>query len=322
MISQVSYSGPTKAERPTKYNNKVPVSVRKTRVFSEATAAPTGSVEKGALDPNRQCPLHNKLHALRKCRTFRSKPVEERRTYLKEKNICFRCCGSTKHKAKDGDKEIVCRECGSKTHTSALHPGPTPWVSEVPAEQGKEEETHKTPPRTLPAVTSKCTEVCGENTNAKSCYKICLVKVYPGDHPGKVIQTYAVLDDQSKRSLAHPEFFNHFGLYEKASPYTLKTCSGVMETSGRRAKNFVVESYDGKIKLKLLTLIECEMIPHDRDESPTPEIARYFPHLRPVADEIPPLNENAQILILLGRDIVRVHKVRQQYNGDHNDPYA
>ncbi|KAL0151744.1 hypothetical protein M9458_052970 [Cirrhinus mrigala] len=293
MISQAHYSGPTKTERPTRYNNKVPVSVRKTDVFSEAKAAPTGSVEKRAMDPDRLCPLHNKPHALRKCRTFRSKPIEERKTYLREKNICFRCCGSTNHRAKDCDKEIVCRECGSKTHTSALHPGPAPWFSEVSADQGEEEETHETPSGTLPAVTSKCTEVCGGNTNAKSCCRICLVK-----------------------------FFDHFGLYEKASPYTLKTCAGVMETSGRRATNFVVESFDGKIKIKLPTLIECEMIPDDRAEIPTPEIARYFLHLRHVADKIPPLNENAQILILLGRDILRVHKVRQQYNGDHEDPYA
>lgn len=322
MIAQTNYSGHTKTERPTKYNSKVPVSVRKTGVFSEATAPPTGSVEKGVIDPDRLCPLHNKPHALRKCRTFRSKPIEERKTYLKEKNICFRCCSSTKHRAKECDKDISCRECGSKTHPSALHPGPAPWFSEVPTDQGEEEETHETPSGTLPAVTSKCTEVCGRNTSAKSCCKICLVKIYPEDQPGKVIETYVVLDDQSNRSLARPEFFNHFGLYEKASPYTLKTCSGVMETSGRRAANFVVESYDGKIKIKLPTLIECEMIPDDRAEIPTPDVAHYFPHLRPVADKIPPLNKNAQILILLGRDILRVHKVRQQYNGDHDDPYA
>lgn len=95
-----------------------------------------------------------------------------------------------------------------------------------------------------------------------------------------------------------------------------------METSGRRATNFVVESYDGKIKIKLPTLIECEMIPDDQEEIPTPEIARYFPHLKPIADKIPALNENAQIFILLGRDILRVHKVRQQYNGNHDDPYT
>ncbi|RXN03515.1 hypothetical protein ROHU_013330 [Labeo rohita] len=188
MISQAHYSGPTKTERPTRY--KVPVSVRKTDVFSEARAAPTGSVEKRAMDPDRLCPLHNKPHALRKCRTFRSKPIEERKTYLREKNICFRCCGSTNHRAKDCDKEIVCRECGSKTHTSALHPGPAPWFSEVSADQGEEEETHETPPGTLPAVTSKCTEVCGGNTNAKSCCRICLVKVYPEDHPGKICMEF------------------------------------------------------------------------------------------------------------------------------------
>lgn len=151
-----------------------------------------------------------------------------------------------------------------------LHPGPAPCVSGVTADQGEEDETNETPPGTLPTVTSKCTEVCGGNTNTKSCCKICLVKVYPEDHPGKAIQTYAVLDDQSNCSLARPEFFNHFGLYEEVSPYILKTCSGVMETAGRRAANFVVKSFDGKIKIKLPTLTECEMIPDDRHEIPTP----------------------------------------------------
>lgn len=174
MISQAHYSGSIKTEKPTRYNNKVPVSVRKTGICFEATVASTGSVEKGVIDPEHLCPLHNKPHALRKCHTFCSKPIEERKTYLKEKNICFKCCSSTKHRAKDCDKEIICRECGSKTHTSALHPGRAPWVSEVPADQGEEEETQKSPPGALPAVTSKCTEVCGESTNAKSCCKICL----------------------------------------------------------------------------------------------------------------------------------------------------
>lgn len=157
---------------------------------------------------------------------------------------------------------------------------------------------------------SSCSKIkmqfCGENTNAKICWKIYLVKVYPEDHPGKVIQTYAVLDNQSNCSLAYPEFFNHFCLYEKVSPYTSYICSGVMETSGGRAANFVVESFDRKIKLP--TLIECEMIPDDWAEIPTPEIVHYFPHLRPVADKIPPLSENAQIPILQRRDILRAIK--------------
>lgn len=42
-------------------------------------------------------------------------------------------------------------------------------------------------------------------------------------------------------------------------------------------------------------------------------------HLKPIADKIPPLDLSAEILLLLGRDIIRVHKVR---NGRHNAPYA
>lgn len=42
----------------------------------------------------------------------------------------------------------------------------------------------------------------------------------------------------------------------------------------------------------------------------------------PVADKIPGFDPGAAILLLLGRDILRVHKVREQYNGPHNAPYA
>lgn len=63
-------------------------------------------------------------------------------------------------------------------------------------------------------------------------------------------------------------------------------------------------------------------MPDDKAEIPTPEIAQHFPHLTPVADKIPPLDPDAQILLLLGRDILSVHKVREQYNGPHNTPYA
>ncbi|XP_034079405.1 uncharacterized protein LOC117550916 [Gymnodraco acuticeps] len=41
-----------------------------------------------------------------------------------------------------------------------------------------------------------------------------------------------------------------------------------------------------------------------------------------VTDKIPPLDTNAPILLLLGRDILRLHKVREQCNGPHNSPYA
>lgn len=107
-----------------------------------------------------------------------------------------------------------------------------------------------------------------------------------------------------------------------STPYTLKTCSGSLETSGRRATNFIIESMDGKLKLTLPSLIECDMVPDDRTEIPSLEVVHYHPHLWPAASQIPPVHQDAPILLLLGKDLIRVHKVREQINGPHSAPYA
>lgn len=96
-----------------------------------------------------------------------------------------------------------------------------------------------------------CTEICGGAPKPRSCSKICLVKVSHTDHPSKSHRVYAVLDDQSNRSLVKSGFFNLLDINSSASPYTLKTCSGTVETAGRKASNIIVESLDGRTKVTL-----------------------------------------------------------------------
>lgn len=136
-------------------------------------------------------------------------------------------------------------------------------------------------------MTSKCTEIFGHSTTSRSCSKICLVRVYPAGQTEKALKMYAVLDEQSNRSLAKTAFFDHFNINGPLEPYTLKTGSGVMEATGRHASNFVVESLDVKRTLSLPTLIECDMIPDDRTEIPSPAVAYYYPHLKAIANKIP-----------------------------------
>ena len=189
--------------------------------------------------------------------------------------------------------------------------------STVTEDQGGEQQQDKSP-----EVMSKCTEVCRNVFGLRSCSKICLVRVYPSGLRDRAIKAYAVIDEQSNRSLAKTELFDTFGIEAGAAPCTLKTCSGVVEVSGRRASNLVVESIDGDTQIPLPTIIECDMMPDDRLEIPSPEIARHYPHLKAVVDKIPPIDPEAAILLLLGRDILRVHKVRKDYNGLNNTPYA
>lgn len=45
-------------------------------------------------------------------------------------------------------------------------------------------------------------------------------------------------------------------------------------------------------------------------------------HLKLLVQKIPQLNPQAPIIILLGRDIMRIHKVWKQINEPHDSPYA
>lgn len=288
--------------------NRRTVSVHKTDV-----TAP--SIE----GPDKRCPVHNKPHALQQCRGFRETPLHERKTILRQHKICFKCCASNKHVARNCEAAEKCSECDSDKHPTALHPD-TPHLPKSPQHQadhgGESQEGQRE------TVVSSCTEVCGEGFTGKSCSKICLVKVYPANDRSKSKRMYAMLDDQSNVSLVRSEFFEIFKVQGNAKPYTLQTCSGIGLTTCRQALGFAIESIDGTLALPLPMLIECNMIPNKREEIPTPAAANGHRHLKSIAHKIPPLDGNAEILLLLGRDILRVHKMRSQINGPHDAPYA
>ena len=83
-----------------------------------------------------------------------------------------------------------------------------------------------------------------------------------------------------------------------------------------------MESLGGTVKIPLPSLIDCNDIPNNRDEIPTPNAALHHTHLKSVAHLIPDTDRQAPIMLLLGRDIIKVHKVRKLVNGSHNLPYA
>lgn len=144
---------------------------------------------------------------------------EERKALLKDKHICFRCCSSFYHMAKDCNKIVQCRECGSETHPTALHPEPLLLKPESCATTEDHGGEQKEP--TATAVTSKCTKICGNPTSSRSCSKICLVRVHPVSQSERAFKMYADLDEHSNCSLAKTDF-NLFNIDGHLEPYTLK----------------------------------------------------------------------------------------------------
>ncbi|XP_073668774.1 uncharacterized protein [Paramisgurnus dabryanus] len=321
MRNDPSFVLPLHADNPKpgsfKNINKASISVHKTDVFPETTV--TGETQNVDIDVAKFCPIHKKPHPLNRCRGFKEKSLEDRKAFLKQKGICFKCVASTTHFARNCGKLIKCSECGSETHHSALHPKSISQTVKTHI-QTKDHGGEKEPSED--EVSTKCTGVCGSNLSGKTCSKICLVTVFPSGQQEKSIQVYAIIDDQSNRSLVRSKFFSVFGLDGNRSSYYLKTCTGMIQTSGRRAHGFQVASIDGQVVHTLPTLIECDNIPDNRSEIPSPQIALHHPHLKSIAAQIPEVDSEVPIMMLLGRDLIEVHKVRRYINGPPEAPYA
>ncbi|XP_076102049.1 uncharacterized protein LOC143071561 [Mytilus galloprovincialis] len=294
------------------------------------------AVEQQTEDSSQQqnlCILHKTKHTLNECRAFRAKPIEERKELLRQNNVCYKCCESTTHRSRDCNASISCNECGSERHTTALHIT-RPQQSEssqfssprqayggelTQVYGGEQTESAETK---LTSVSSICTEIYKDHNSEKSYAKILPADVYHKDKTDKIVRMYAIIDDQSNRSLASPEFFSLFNVREKPENYSLTTCSGRVATSGKRGKDFVIKSVHSDVQFDLPTLIECNNIPNNRDEIPTPEVAMHHPHLKELRGSIPPIKERCQILLLIGRDLIEAHHVLEQRLGPSRTPFA
>ncbi|CAG2253903.1 unnamed protein product [Mytilus edulis] len=267
---------------------------------------------------NLKCIIHeNGKHNLADCKVFVEKPLEEKRQLIRKNGICFKCLNG-KHLAKDCKANIKCEKCGKTAHCTAFH-----FERETLQNNGGERQIDNIP---QDQVSTKCTEICkdsGETTfQGKSCAKTLLVKVYPEGKPEVSVTTYAIIDDQSNRSLACSTFIDYFNETTEPVEYTLASCSGKTVQHGRRTTGYILESLDGTTQLKCPSLIECNEIPISKREIATPAIARHYKHLHDIEQFIPELDRNAEVMLLIGRDVTAAHHILDQRIGKDNEPYA
>jgi len=263
------------------------------------------------IDP---CPIHNTYHELVNCRAFREYKPEERQQLLRDKGICFKCCRSKEHKARNCPETIKCEICNSTRHCTALH------IILNPRSRSFEPRQSNMPHAGETNVNSNCTRVCNRGLG-RSCSKTLLANVHRQGYPQEAVKMYVILDDQSNRTLARSEFFELFSQSNSTEVnYTLSSCSGTFQTSGRTIEEgLVISSLDRSWEVELPPVLECNDIPNAPDEIPTPEIVARHNHLSDIY--IPELEE-AKILLLVGRDLPEAHHVLEQRIGPKKSPYG
>ena len=250
-------------------------------------------------EQEKYCLFHQrKGHSLDECKAFGEKSFEEKSKWILDSKLCYRCLDAS-HIAKDCKAEVRCGKCESDRHPSFLH---------------KEKEQSEN-------ISSKCTSICNLIEGGLSCSKVILASIHHQDRPNESHRIYALIDDQSNASMITSDLANKLKIDGPPQKYLLSTCStnkAVMY--GRRVPGLIVNA-NGKSS-KLPTLIECDDIPQEKHEIPTPEIAMRFDHLRGIAGEIPPIDPQAKVQILIGRDAPELLKVRAFKNGPRGAPWA
>ncbi|XP_062585397.1 uncharacterized protein LOC134247072 [Saccostrea cucullata] len=298
-------------------------------------------VNENARSNYNRCPYHKADHSIHECNGFRAKPLIERKNFLQSRHICTRCC-TFKHLPKDCTVNIQCRTCGSHSHATALHPersyvqrgsvhgGESNRQQSEASSQSTQSarpvaattDSISTTPFTTDKVSTSCTQFCGEGYKGRSCSKTLLVDVFHSDFPNSTVRLYAILDDQSNRSLASPDLFDVMNITSEPTKYTLTSCSGNTVRYGRRAHGLMVRSVDGSVIYELPSLIECDDLPNELSEVPTPDVAKSFDHLRDISSLIPEFDPNSKIQLLIGRDLPEAHHIKQQIVGPKGTPYA
>ena len=321
-----------------------------TTMYAASTSANVANspvVAQGKVSKTKGCIYHNsEAHSLNFCKAFRTLSVSERKDFLSSKGICHKCCKDD-HSSSNCKETLYCKLCKATTHVAALHydesranKNPAQAATQHGGEvaQAKTPQLSVTSQVSLPnvpnpvgkthggedtAVNSKCTLICSDPTSrSKSCAKTFLVKVYPENKPELGVWCYAILDDQCNCSLAKSELFDLFDRQSKRVSYRLATCAGVTSTSGRSTRNYTIMSWHNSHETHVPLLVECDNIPNIREEIPTPAIAQGHAHLSDIAEYIPPLVPEAEILLIIGRDVPSAHCIFDQRIGPANAPLA
>nr|XP_034311144.1 uncharacterized protein LOC117684166 [Crassostrea gigas] len=312
-----------------KETNLVQKSVNKNRLVY-VTTRKTDISAGNSRNSSHLCLIHNgSKHTINECIAFRSRSLENKKAILHNHNLCLKCCETSDHFAARCKSKIYCDICEeSDFHCTALHPLED---SQRPRQQPSRTTTpilkhgEESSGSSRLSVNSKCTEICGKPSfHGRSCARIVPVHIYSEGEPGNSITAYALLDDQSNKTLGRSLLFDSLGITTSPVEYSMQPCSGKNVSFGRLARGLIVKGINDSqnVQLKLPSILECDNIPGNHSEIPTPEVALCYPHMRDIAKHLHVLDSSVKILLLIGRDLPEAHHSIDQRIGPLNTPFA
>ena len=234
------------------------------------------------------------IHSTENCPSLKGMTLTERRKTLMTKGACFRCL-LRGHVARNCSSGARCRVCGGR-HSVLLHEyKPTPGDN-----------------------SATCFSMTAGST---SCSMIIPVRI---SHPtsSKEVSVYAILDNQSDTSFIHESVKEALQLTGQPVELSLSTMLATEKIiPSCKIENITVRGLNRSIPVTIPRCYTRSIMPADRDHIPTPKIAKDWPHLSEMANELQP-QLDIPIGLLIGYDCSKALEPQSVIPSVGNGPFA
>ena len=288
---------------------------RKTRAFNTSAQSNDSNSR-----PLFTCPIcTQETHGIATCPTFARKPIEVKKSYIFENQLCFGCLRKG-HSSKECKRRHTCGACG-RPHPTCLHDdGDKRSIlgTETGGEVAKE-------PTSSGDLTGREIHAATANTvlrRASATSTIVPVFLSSIEEPHREILTYALLDTQSDSSFVLEGLLGELKVDTQPVHLKLSTMTAIDSvTASINVRGLQVRGLHSKKLIQLNHAYTRNFIPADKSSIPTKNTARQWSHLKHLANQLPPL-QDCEVGLLIGNDCPAALAPLEVITGDDHDPFA
>lgn len=309
-------SNPMLKTANTKYmsNNASKKGGPEARTLSTSASSPATPQE--GITKSTSCYHCNGNHVLTKCPQFSSMTLRERQDVVKSKALCWGCLRHG-HKRGKCRRPHTCDVC-SKNHPTLLHFGKKP--DKMNEHQVQTQEDKRAPTLDNKPDNATCNATQGNQDVIHSL--VMPVLLSHSENPDLKIKVYALLDDQSNASFLSESIAQKLKIGGPEVQIQVKTLIAQNPIATIKVPDLVVEDMDSTVSIKLPKCYTQKNIPGSYEQIATKETISPWPHLEVISEELPPLDLEAEIGLLIGANCPQAMKPRQVIPGQDCDPYA
>ena len=275
----------------------------------------TNQVSNSAMDAKNtvpDCPFCKEKHCLGKCKTFMNRSPFARKMCISSHKLCFGCY-SPLHNVTNCTQKLVCREkdCGM-SHPTGMH-----GTQKV---KGKA----KASMNDVSQINNGCTK-CADASEVSA--EVLSLSVLPmllwhKSNPNHVIKVYGMLDNCSQGPFIKKDILANLDAPKANTKIAIKTITGIIKEDAEIVKDLIVSNLDGSNQIGLPKVFSRQDLPVDRNEIPTSERVRRWLHLEEIADDIPDLDCNSPIGLVIGVNCPAALRPIEVINERNGGPFA